>query len=207
TRDSLVRLVGLRVYFALFIVATLGIIVWMFLAYEDARAEGVRHFWSVTPATRGIQLGLMLIAALFIEAGISTGRNPGLVFMEKTMNDANVVQGVLRVTRHPFLWGWAVLAAGHMLVNGDEASLVAFGASLITAVFGTYSIDAKRRRVYGDNWLAYERQTSNIPFAAILDGRQLFKPAEIGWRFSLGVIAWAGLLFLHPYFFGVAALP
>jgi len=78
-----------------------------------------------------------------------------------------VVRAMLRVTRHPFLWGVAIWAVGHLLVNGDRASIVLFGGMLILAVSGTSSIDAKRRRKLGDKWDAYAAQTSNVPFAAI----------------------------------------
>jgi uncharacterized membrane protein len=115
---------------------------------------------------------------------------------------------MLRITRHPFLWGVAIWAGGHLLVNGDAASIVLFGAMLILALFGTASIDAKRRRALGAKWDAFAAQTSNIPFAAIAQGRQSLKPGEIGWwRIVLAVGVWAALAWAHPYLFGVRALP
>jgi uncharacterized membrane protein len=114
------------------------------------------------------------------------------------------VQGVLRITRHPFLWGVALWAAGHLLVNGDAASLALFGALLALAVFGTFSIDAKRKRALGPAWEQFAAQTSNVPFAA----RQRISLSEIGWwRLLLGAAIWAALLFGHPYLFGSPALP
>ncbi|WP_309646459.1 NnrU family protein, partial [Phenylobacterium sp.] len=112
------------------------------------------------------------------------------------------------ITRHPFLWGVAIWAAGHLLVNGDRASLVLFGAMLVLALFGTSSIDAKRKRVLGATWDGFAAQTSNVPFAAIAAGKQPLKLGEIGWwRIVLAVAIWAALLWGHPYMFGVAALP
>ena len=102
----------------------------------------------------------------------------------------------------------AIWAAGHLLVNGDTASFILFGSMLILALFGTASIDAKRKRALGESWSAFAAQTSNLPFGAIATGRQALKIGEIGWwRIVLGVVAWGALAWGHPYMFGVRALP
>ena len=44
-----------------------------------------------------------------------------------------------------------------------------------------------------------------MPFAAIAEGRNRFVPDEIGWLTPLiAVVAWAIVLHLHPWLFGVA---
>jgi uncharacterized membrane protein len=102
----------------------------------------------------------------------------------------------------------AIWAAGHLLVNGDPASLVLFGTMLLLALFGTASIDAKRRRALGAKWNAFAAQTSNVPFAAIAAGRQRLNLGEIGWwRLLLAVAIWALLAWAHPLLVGVRALP
>jgi uncharacterized membrane protein len=74
-------------------------------------------------------------------------------------------------------------------------------------VFGTVSIDAKRKKALGAKWDAFAAQTSNIPFGAILTGRQKLSLGEIGlWRLALAVAIWAGLLWAHPMLFGVSPL-
>nr|QQZ51725.1 NnrU family protein [Phenylobacterium glaciei] len=164
-------------------------------------------YWDITPATRHVQLGLMLIAVIFIVVGLTTP-NPTSVKQEGALDRPDVVKGMLRITRHPFLWGVALWAAGHLIVNGDRAGIVLFGAMLALALFGTASIDAKRKRALGPKWHAFATQTSNIPFAAILSGRQSLKIGEIGWwRIAVALVIYAALAFGHPYLFGVAALP
>jgi uncharacterized membrane protein len=45
--------------------------------------------------------------------------------------------------------------------------------------------------------------TSNVPFAAIVGGRNQFRFDEIGWRKVLtGLALYFVLVFLHPYLFG-----
>lgn len=143
---------------------------------------------------------------MFVVVGL-TSANPTSVKQEGALARPDVVKGMLRVTRHPFLWGVAIWAAGHLLVNGDAPSLLLFGSMLALAVFGTVSIDAKRRRALGTSYVAFEEQTSNVPFAAIVTGRQRLSLSEIGWwKLLLAVAIWAAVLFAHPFVFGVNPL-
>jgi uncharacterized membrane protein len=206
-RDGLVRRMGPGPYMGLFSLASVAGLVWIGFAYAEARSAAWNEtYWGVTTATRHIQLLTQLLAMLLILPGLTTP-NPTSVQQEGALERPDVIKGMLRITRHPFLWGVAIWAAGHLLVNGDRASIVLFGTMLGLAVFGTASIDAKRKRALGATWDAFAAQTSNAPFGAILGGRQALKLGEIGWwRIALGVAVWATLLLAHPILFGVAAL-
>ena len=206
-REALVRKIGAGPYMGVFSLSSLAGLTWMILAYGRARGGGEQAvFWTSTPTTRSIQLGLMLVSLLFVVIGLATP-NPTSVRQEKVLDRPDAVRGMLRITRHPFLWGVAIWAGGHLLVNGDTASLILFGSLLILALFGTASIDAKRKRALGERWAAFAAQTSNIPFAAIAAGRQSLRLGEVGWRIGLATLVWAALTGGHGYIFGVSALP
>jgi uncharacterized membrane protein len=206
-RDAIVARIGQGPYMGLFALASLASLVWMGFAYGAARSGPDPVWWTATPATKWIQLGLTLIAFLLAVPGLLTP-NPTSVRQEATLDKPDAVKGILRVTRHPFLTGVAIWAAGHILVNGDLAGLILFGSLLALAVFGTVSIDAKRRRALGDKWDAFARKTSAVPFAAILQGRQTLKLGEIGWwRLALALVIWAALIWAHPMLFGTSPLP
>jgi uncharacterized membrane protein len=207
-RDSLTRIMGQGPYMGAFSLASVAGLTWLGFAFAGSRAAAWNaSYWDITSITRHIQLGLMLAAMLLIVPGLTTP-NPTSVRQEAALDRPDVIKGMLRITRHPFLWGVAIWAAGHLLVNGDRASLVLFGSMLVLALLGTTSIDAKRKRALGATWDAFAAQTSNVPFAAILAGRQSLKLGEIGWwRIALAMIIYAALLFGHPYAFGVRALP
>jgi uncharacterized membrane protein len=206
-RDILVGRIGQNAYMGLFSLASVAGLVWLGFAYAGARSEvwNTAH-WGINAATRHTQLLTQLLAMLLIVPGLVTP-NPTSVQQEGALDRPDVVQGMLRITRHPFLWGVAIWALGHLLVNGDRASILLFGTLLLLAVTGTSSIDAKRKRALGESYEAFMAQTSNVPFAAILNGRQSLKLGEIGlWRIALGVAVWAILMLAHPMLFGVAAL-
>jgi uncharacterized membrane protein len=207
-RDGVVRRIGEGPYMALFSLLSVAGLTWMIMAYGQARGEVWNTvYWGVGPATRHTQILLQLIAVFFIVIGLTTP-NPTSVKQEGVLEREDAVKGMLRITRHPFLWGVALWASGHLIVNGDRASMTLFGTLLVLALAGTTSIDAKRRRALGPKWEAFAQQTSNIPFAAILAQRQSLKLGEIGlWRPLVALAIYVGLLLGHPYLFGVAALP
>ncbi|HEX5377137.1 MAG TPA: NnrU family protein [Phenylobacterium sp.] len=207
-RGGIVGVIGEGPYMGAFSLASVAGLAWLGFAYAGARnADWNVSYWDVLPATRHLQLALMLLSMLLIVPGLTTP-NPTSVRQEGALDRPDAVRGMLRITRHPFLWGVAIWAAGHLIVNGDRAGIVLFAAVLALALFGTLSIDAKRKRALGGKWDAFAAQTSNLPFAAIAAGRQSLKPGEIGWwRIALAVAIYAALLFGHPYAFGVRALP
>ena len=206
-RDALTGRIGQGPYMGLFSLASVAGLVWLGIAFGQARGEPWNAaYWGPTSATRYIQAGLQLLALLLAVPGLTTP-NPTSVRQEGALDRPDAVKGMLRITRHPFLWGVAIWAFGHLLVNGERASIVLFGAMFVLALFGTASIDAKRRRALGAKWDAFAAQTSNVPFGAIASGRQSLSLGEIGWwRILLAVVIWAALLWAHPYIFGVPAL-
>ena len=204
-RDALTGRIGQGPYLGLFSLTSVAGLVWLGFAFAGARDHV--PYWDLTPLTRDLQLGLQLLALLLIVPGLLTP-NPTSVQQEGALDRTDVVKGMLRITRHPFLWGVAIWAFGHLLVNGDPASLVLFGTMLFLAILGTVSIDAKRRRALGPKWDAFAAQTSNTPFGAILNDRQKLSLGEIGWwRLALALAVWAVLAWAHPFLFGVRALP
>lgn len=207
-RDVLVRRIGEGPYMGLFSLLSVAGLTWMIMAYGQARTEVWNTvYWGVGDATRHIQLLLQFIAIVFVVIGLTTP-NPTSVKQEGVLQREDAVRGMLRVTRHPFLWGVAIWAIGHLIVNGDRAGMTLFGTMLVLAVAGTTSIDAKRRRALGAAWEPFAQQTSNIPFAAILAGRQSLRLGEIGlWRPLAAVVIYGVLLVGHGHLFGAPALP
>ncbi len=196
-RAVLVRAIGERAYLAAFSLASGAAIFWLVAAYNRAPSLPL---WQV-PAFAWIAIAVMPVA-LFLFVAAFTARNPTVVGVPTPRPES--VPGVIRVTRHPFLWSVALWSAVHLLTNGDLASLVFFGALLVLAIVGPFLIDAKRRAKDPEAWVAFAAVTSNVPLAALLAGRTRVTLAELGWwRLAIAVVAWAALLHFHAPLIGV----
>lgn len=206
-RDTITAKIGEGPYMGLFSLASIAILVWMGMSYGEAMRGDNIVWWGATTDLKHIQLLLMLIATLLAVPGIMT-RNPTSVQSGEALKNPNIVQGMVRISRHPFLWGAAIWAGGHMMVNGDAASLVFFGTLFVLPLLGTQAIDAKRARKHGAEWTAFKAQTSNVPLAAIFAGKQKLKLGEIGiLRIGVALLVYTALLYGHPMLFGVSTLP
>jgi len=201
-RDVLVARLGAGPYRGVFAVASLIGIVWMSRAYGRAPAVDL---WGQLIGLRPLAFALVLVAFLFVGIGLATP-SPTRVGMERKLTQgAEIVRGIVRITRHPFLWGVGLWAFVHLSVNGDLASVILFGSLLLLALGGTVSIDAKRHRTFGDQWSRFTQATSNVPFAAIATGRNQLRPAlrEIGiLRPVIATAAYALFFVCHGRLFG-----
>jgi uncharacterized membrane protein len=202
-RDRLVAQVGEQGFRGLFSALSLVGMVWMGWAYSRAPSIAL---WGKTHAFRPLALLLVLFAFL-VGVGLTTP-SPTAVGGESQLDQPEPARGILRITRHPFLWGVALWAFTHLLLNGDAASFVLFGALLLLALVGPGSIDAKRQRAFGGKWGRFAAVTSNVPFAAIIEGRNILRIDELGlWRIGVSLALYVMLLLSHRWLFGVSPFP
>ncbi|HEX7777138.1 MAG TPA: NnrU family protein [Parvibaculum sp.] len=206
-RDRIAGLVGERAFLGLFSLASLGGIVWLCMAYNRAVMEPDRLYW-VAPAWLVHLAPLVMIVAFFFAVIGLTTPNPTAAMAEGLLDKPDTIKGMLRITRHPFLWGAMIWATLHIAVNGDKASIIFFGTFLVLAALGTLSIDEKRKRKVGAKWDHFAGLTSNLPFAAIVAGRNQLAIGEIGWwRILAALIAFGGFFYGHLWLFGVSPVP
>lgn len=204
-RDPMVKWLGGQGFTLIYSVAMTGALLWMAMSYAAAPYLAV---WNPPRAMHWVPAVLMPISAILVVAGLTT-RSPTAVGGEKLgLEPADPAPGILRITRHPFLWGAAIWAVAHLAVNGDMASVVLFGGILILSLGGMRHIDQKRARAMGSAWGPIQLTTSALPFHAIATGRTSFDWKGIGiWRPVAGIALYVALLLLHPWLFGVTALP
>jgi uncharacterized membrane protein len=197
-RGGLVSLLGENAYIGLYVVISLAALGWMIWAYVKAPYE--RLWWG--DEFKAWAVALMPVSLVLIACGLLT-RNPSAVRQESALRSMGEPRGILRITRHPIMWGIALWAAVHLIARGDKASAIFFGGLLLLALSGPVLIDARKDRMIGVDWQRFAAITSNIPFAAILQGRNQFRFDEIGWgRVFVGLTLYFVLIFLHPFLFG-----
>lgn len=203
-RAPLVRLVGDNSFRRGFSLASLVTLWW--LVHEYGRAP-FRAFWSVPHALYYLPV-LVLPGAFVLLVGAFALPSPTALGGEKLLLGSKQARGVLRVTRHPLLWAVLLWSVAHLLVNPDFGSLIFFGCLGLTALRGSYDIDRKRRRTHPSEFAAFEAETSNVPFAAVLGGRNRLVLGELSLPLLLGLALAVGAVALHPIVFsGTAAIP
>jgi uncharacterized membrane protein len=94
---------------------------------------------------------------------------------------AHMPGNIKRFTRHPMNWAVVIWASGHLLANGDQASIILFASFGLYAVYDMWS--ANRRGA--------TRQVERLP---------LKKDAVI---LIAGVLTYGVVRALHLYLFGV----
>jgi uncharacterized membrane protein len=206
-RDAIAGTIGENAYLGLFSLASLGAIVWLVMAYNAAQAADDPLLYTPWIGMRHLAIPVVLIAFLLAVPGLLLP-NPTSLKQEGAAAKADTVKGVLRITRHPFLWGVAIWSAFHVSANGDEASVIFFGTFFLVASLGTFSIDAKRHRKMGDAWNSFANRTSNVPFGAIMGRRNSLKVGEIlDWRLFVALGIFLAILLSHARLFGVSPFP
>ncbi len=200
-RDTITDRIGELPYMGLFAVASLVGMVWMCSAYGDAPTI---ELWGELPGARLLALVGTFAGFVLAVVGFTTP-SPTAAGGEALLEGDDPCKGILRVTRHPAMWGIAIWAAVHIPANGDAASLVFFAGLCWLALSGPGAIDRKRARKLGDKWESFASVTSNVPFGAIRDGRNQLVVGELGtWRIVASVVVWGGFLVAHDWLFDVA---
>ena len=185
-----------RLVFSLFSAVT---IIWVVRAYNAAPYQPL---WADMALLRLVPMLVLPFACILLVAGLSTP-NSTAVGGERAAELPDPVPGIMRVTRHPFLWGVALWALAHIPANGDLASLLLFGGMAGLALGGMPSIDAKAQSRMGAAWGPIAMGSSILPFGAIISGRAKFDFAGIGWARIVGGIAlYVALMLAHPLIAG-----
>jgi len=207
-RDRITGAIGEGPYLGLFALASLATIVWLVISYNAAAASSEnRILYDLGRGVRDLGIPLIAIAFLLGVQGLLIP-NPTSVRYGAAEPKEATVKGVLRITRHPFLWGVIIWSAFHVMANGDLASVLFFGTFLAVAFLGTFSIDAKRERKLGGAWKGFAAKTSNIPFAAVIGRRNSLKIGEsLGWRFLVAAGLFLVVLFSHASLFHASPFP
>lgn len=202
-RGSLRDQLGETGFLVLYSLTALATFAWFIAAY--ARAPLV-PLWAMRRATALVPVAVMPFAAFLLVAGYSTP-NPTAIGMERRARADDPAPGVMRITRHPVMWAIGLWALGHLVANGDLASLWFFGVLAALALVGTVLIDRKKRLALGSNWRRFAAVTSNLPFLALARGRTRLPWRDIGLlRPAAALLLYSVLYLAHPILTGLPVM-
>lgn len=208
-RATFVKRFGEGLYRGLFSLASLALLIWLIHGFGVMRADPFdplnEELWAPPLWLRWPGYVLIAFGLLLAFVGVLTPGPTFAGFEARALAQLEPARGVLRITRHPFLWGVAFWGAGHLLMNGERFALMLFGALALMAVFGARSIDRKGRARDPEAWARFEAVTSNVPFVAILRGQNRLALGEIGWRALAALAIVVIIAFTHQSIIGVPA--
>jgi uncharacterized membrane protein len=194
-RPKLVAILGEWPYRGVYSLVAFATLAWMIWAYTGAPHEPLWNGFRELPRL-AMPLAFVLIACGYF-------RNPTMVGADGLLKSEDPARGIIRITRHPIMWGIMLWAAAHLVARGDLRAVVFFGGFLLLAAAGTILID--RRKQANPAFQRFKAMTSNVPFVAIAQGRNRIAWREIGWkRPAIGIAAFALVFFLHPWISGGA---
>ena len=198
-RARLAARFGERAYLAGYSLVSLALLAWLIAA---AIRAPVVPLWTISLAHYWIALALMLPAAMLLVGGASAP-NPLSVSFGSGRYDPSR-PGIVGVTRHPLLWGFALWALAHLLPNGELVPLIMFGGFALFALLGMWIVDRRKRRQLGAEWERLAAPTSIVPFAAWFadPASRHWRPADLLATLAGGPALYALLLWLHPRVIG-----
>ena len=200
-RARVVNAIGEGAYLGAYSLLAVATLTFLILAWADAP----RDIWLWYPARwqTWVALLLMPLAFILLVTGL-LGPNPTSVGQERHLGDPEAVRGVLRITRHPVQWAFLLWALAHVPANGELATLILLAAIALVAGLGTLLIDRKKAALAGDQWQRFAAATSNLPFAAILAGRNRLALGELGLgRLLLALVVYGVVIVSHRWIAGV----
>lgn len=174
---------GFSAVYSLVSFATLGWMIWVF--WHLPKGES---WWLPTDGV-WIASSLLTLLAAVLFVGSFAG-NPALPQPGAASLAEREPSGMMRVTRHPMMWGFALWALAHILVAPRADSLVFNGALLFLALAGAAGQDRKKAATMGAAWQHWVSRTSYWPRLSRLGG--------IGIRtWLLGILLWLAATWAH----------
>lgn len=195
-RAAMVAKLGEKVFAGIYSLVSLLTFGWMIWAYPSATAEAPQPYWDAGRWGYAFATLLMWLGSVLFVGSLR--RNPALPRPGKTIERIDEPNGVFSITRHPMMWGFALWAATHAIVNSTAASLILCFSVAFLALAGAALQDGKKERLMGQVWVDWRSKTSFVPY-----GRG-FKSAD-GFALLFGTAFWLVATWAHGALGGSSA--
>ncbi len=192
------RIIGARLYRLLFAAVSIPMATILIIYFVNHRYDGL-VLWQLQ-GVRGVRELVWLLSAisfLFLyPATFNLLEIAAVAKPEVHLYDT----GIIRITRHPQLFGQTIWCIAHTLWIGTTFTLFTSLALVAYHLFAVWHGDYRLTKRYGEAFLKIKQNTSVIPFLAILDGRQKLEIREFIRPAYLGVLIFVILFWqLHPW--------
>ena len=198
-RQRLVATLGKPAYLALY--SAISILLLACLIQTAGSAPFV-ELWPFEPWQRHLPALFVPLGFALATVGLFSPNPLSLSASRRSFDPAR--PGILALTRHPVLLGFAFWAGAHLVPNGDLAHVLLFGTFLALAVGGMWILDKRARRRLGEGewgrlagryrWLSWPGRTPWIEARLLALGLTGIALAALAARF-------------HEFIAGVPAFP
>jgi uncharacterized membrane protein len=155
-------------------------------AFFDARGEAL---WAPLGWDNAFVWILMVLSFLFIAYSMSTPSPVGADMGKPVKPEA---RGMLRVTSHPQNMGMLCFGLAHVLVTGTVGGFALYGSFVVLPLLGSWHETAKTRRSTDPAVQDFLKETSPLPFAAIISRRNRLVLGEFALPTLIGAIVAGG---------------
>lgn len=161
------------------------------------------EIWPYSSLGAWAALSASLAGCVMIALGAARPNALSVSFVPATEPPAQTEAGVLAITAHPVLWGFALWAGGHLAANGDLVSAILFGGLLAFSLVGMRVLERRAERLLGPaamaNWRAPRDGPTRTRLSSLVRRR-------VALEALAGVLLFAALLAAHPWAIGVDPL-
>jgi uncharacterized membrane protein len=175
-RILLLKRLGQKKFRLLYFLISGALFSWMITAYLQAPSL---ILFEPNTSMKHVSFSIMGFACFLVVFGYTTS-NP-MAPGKKGKEVHSLPFGVLKITRHPIMWGMALFAFCHVLASGTVAALIFFGSIAFLAIAGARHIDMNKQAEENGDWDAYLKLTSHVPLGAIISGRTRVERGEYKW--------------------------
>ena len=167
--------------------------VWMYFAFSAAPSADLGGSGEIG----WIIATVLTLPAMVLLLGSFRG-NPALAAPGAAEAARQEPAGVMRVTRHPMMWGFALWAISHLVLWWSWRTTIVALAILVLALVGAKMQDRKKQALMGEAWSEWEARTSFWPRWSRLPGA-----GAILWL--VAIAAWLGISWWHISAGGIPA--
>lgn len=195
-RAGMVRALGDKGFQAAYALVSLATFGWIIVAFKAAPTD--TPLWDGFSDASWAAGTVITLLAMVLFAGSLMVRNPALPMPGAEAAAQAEPAGVMKVTRHPMMWGFALSGISHIIAAPTARTLVVAAAMTFLALVGSHLQDRKKRMLMGKAWSSWESRTSYWPRWSAL-------PSVGVGPWVVGAALWIGLSWVHLPLAGIPA--
>ena len=192
------RTLGFKIIYSLVALATFGPLCY---SYFNNRHAGYL-FYNPGYLIKLLAHFIMLAALIVLLQALVTA-NPLTTMVELSGRAVSRARGIQRITRHPQNFAFALFGLAHLLATPYTGDWIFFGGFIVYGILSSLHQDRRLLATNPDAVRQFMADTSAVPFAAILKGKQRLAPGEYHPpALAAAVVLYILLRLVHPMLIG-----